>query len=408
MRRKMPLRSESDSDADGRPTVQDALAALRDTPIFAQFADADMAALAECAPHMRVVRAGPGTDLVREGEPALELLILRSGEASVLKRGERGGQHEVNRLRRGDTIGELALLDPAPRSATVRACDAVELLSIPIAQIEALAAGRPSFAFGLLGAARAVVDRLRGSTSTAVESLERALEEERTRTAMGKFTFLLIVAYSLYTWLLGTASQVKQLLGRSELVTLPVILVTVSIIVWFMKSSGYPAAFFGLTRQRLGRDVLEACALTLPLMAVAVAVKWVLIQHVPSMQGEPVFQMFAPAAEGTNRGTFNPWLALVYVLFVPFQELVYRGSLQGALEHFLTGPRRGWLAILGSNIIFSAGHLYISPGLSASAFVAGLFWGWLYSRQRRLAGVSASHILLGFWAFEVVDLGVLE
>ena len=43
-----------------------------------------------------------------------------------------------------------------------------------------------------------------------------------------------------------------------------------------------------------------------------------------------------------------------------------------------------------------------------AAFAAGLFWGWLYARQRALAGVSVSHIVLGFWAFEVVDLGVLE
>jgi membrane protease YdiL (CAAX protease family) len=52
--------------------------------------------------------------------------------------------------------------------------------------------------------------------------------------------------------------------------------------------------------------------------------------------------------------------------------------------------------------------LYVSPGLALTAFVAGLFWGWLYARQRSLVGVSISHVLLGFWAFEVVDLGVLE
>ena len=58
--------------------------------------------------------------------------------------------------------------------------------------------------------------------------------------------------------------------------------------------------------------------------------------------------------------------------------------------------------------IFSAAHLYVSPGLAVIAFVAGLFWGWLYARQSGLIGVSVSHVLLGLWAFEVVDLGVLE
>ena len=113
-------------------------------------------------------------------------------------------------------------------------------------------------------------------------------------------------------------------------------------------------------------------------------------------------------APGLPASSFNPWLTLVYVVFVPLQELIYRGGVQGALEHFIAGPHRRWQAIVGSNIIFSAAHLYISPGLSVTAFVAGLFWGWLYSRQRALAGVSLSHLLLGFFAFEVVDLGVLE
>jgi CRP/FNR family cyclic AMP-dependent transcriptional regulator len=42
------------------------------------------------------------------------------------------------------------------------------------------------------------------------------------------------------------------------------------------------------------------------------------------------------------------------------------------------------------------------------AFFTGLFWGWLYARQRGLVGVSVSHVLLGMWALDVVDLGVLE
>ena len=118
--------------------------------------------------------------------------------------------------------------------------------------------------------------------------------------------------------------------------------------------------------------------------------------------------MASPPPPGLPASGFNPWLAAAYVVFAPLQELIYRGGVQGSLSHFLTGPRREWLAIVGANIIFSAAHLYVSPGLAVMAFVAGLFWGWLYARQGTLVGVSVSHVLLGFWAFEVVDLGVLE
>jgi CRP-like cAMP-binding protein len=381
---------------------------LAAAPVFRQFDAADLSALIEHSRGLQFVRHPDGADIVREGEPASSLLLMREGSARVLKRAEGGDEYDVNRLGPGDCIGELAVIDPAPRSATVRADGPVEVLAIPIADLMALAAERPHFALGLLGMARLVVERLRGSTATVVQSLERALLEERTRSAMGKFTFTLIVTYSLYTWVLGTATQVKQALGRSELVTLPAVVVTVAMLFWFMRTSGYPPAFFGLTLKRAGRHIVEALLLTLPLMALTVGLKWLLVHNVPSMAGQPLFQMGAPAAPGVPASSFNPWLTLAYVVFVPLQELIYRGGLQGALQHFLTGPWRRALAIVGSNIIFSAAHLYISPGLSVSAFVAGLFWGWLYARQCGLAGVSVSHMVLGFWAFEVVDLGVLE
>ena len=228
------------------------------------------------------------------------------------------------------------------------------------------------------------------------------------RSAMGQFTLLLILAYSLYTWVLGTVTEVKQALGRSELVTVPVILVCVAILFVFMKTSGYPPRFFGITLKNARRDIQEALLLTLPWLALTVALKVWLVAEVPVMHGEPVFQMFASATPEMQASRFNPWLALAYIVFAPFQELIYRGGLQGALAHFLTGRWRVWLAILGSNTIFSAAHLYVSPALAVTAFVAGIFWGWLYARQRGLAGVSVSHLLLGFGAFEVVDLGVLE
>jgi len=392
---------------DGQPMTEDPVAAralLSQSEFFGECRAEDLAELAGAS---RFETYPAGADIVRDGAPAREVFIIETGHAVVLKQGVVAAGHELGRLGPGASFGEVALLDPGNRSATVRAVDPVRILVIPIDAVVALAKARPSFVPALLGLARQVAARLRATTSTAVESLDRALAEERTRTTMGKFTFLLIVAYSLYTWVLGTARQVKEALGRSELVTVPVILVTAGILLGFMKTSGYPASFFGVTLRNAARDMLEAIAFTLPLMAVVVGLKAWMVANVAAMHGQPIFQMFAATGSG-GAAAFNPWLTLAYVIFVPFQELIYRGGLQGSLEHFLTGPWRRWLAIFGSNIIFSAAHLYISPGLSFSAFVAGLFWGWLYSRQRALAGVSVSHILLGFLAFEVIDMGVLE
>ena len=289
-----------------------------------------------------------------------------------------------------------------------RALGPVRCLVLPLADIVTLAEARSTMVPVLVDMGALVSERLRLSSATAVTAAERTLAEERTRLVMGRFTLLLMLAYTVYTWVLGTAVQMKALLGRSEFITVPAILVCVLILAVFVRVSGYPARFFGLTWKNAGRDTVEALLFTLPLVVGTVGLKLALVSWVPSMQGLPLFQMFAPPAPGLPASGFNPWLALAYVLFAPFQELIYRGGVQWALAHFLTGRWRHWLANAGSNIIFSAAHLYVSPGLAVTAFVVGLFWGWLYTRQRALVGVSVSHVLLGFWAFEVVDLGVLE
>lgn len=387
--------------ADNMP----AHALMKQSDFFRGCEDRDLLALAGAT---RFVTYAPDEDIVCEGEDALDVFVVASGEAAVWKEAATAGQFEIARLNPGDSFGEMALLDPGKRSATVRAVSEVKVLAIPIESIVALAQSRPSFVHALVGLARQVAARLRTSNSTAVESLDRALKEERTRTTMGKFTFMLIVTYSLYTWILGTATQMKEMLGRSEFITVPAVIIITGILAWFMRTSGYPASFFGISLRDARRHTLEALAFTFPLMVVAVLLKMLLVAVVPSMQGQPILQMFAEPAPGAVSAAFNPWLTLAYVVFVPFQELIYRGSLQGALAHFLTGKWRSWLAIIGSNIIFSAAHLYISPGLSITAFVAGIFWGWLYARQKTLVGVSVSHVILGFWGFEVVDLGVLE
>lgn len=396
-------------DPGGLPAGHEDAAArvlLGSCAIFRRCGVADLAALAGGA---RWVEHADGADLVREGDAPQELFIIAQGHAQVLKRGAQGDEHPINRLGPGDSIGEMALFDRVPRSATVRAEGPVRSLALPLSNIVRLAETRPALVPVLMDIGALVTERLRTASANAAASADRLLAEERMRAVMGRFTLLLMLAYTLYTWVLGTAMRVKQSLGHSEFVTVPAIFICCAILFAFMRVSGYPARFFGLTTEHAGRHAGEALLFTLPLLAGTVLIKLALLAWVPEMHGLPLFQMFAEPPPGLPISSgFNPWLALAYVVFAPFQELIYRGGVQGPLSHFLTGRWRQGLAIVGANIIFSAAHLYVSPGLAATAFVAGLFWGWLYARQRGLIGVAVSHVLLGFWAFEVVDLGVLE
>ncbi len=64
-----------------------------------------------------------GTVLVQEGRVAHEFFIIISGEVAI----DKGGQ-EINNLTGGDFLGEIALIDGGPRTATATASTPCRLL----------------------------------------------------------------------------------------------------------------------------------------------------------------------------------------------------------------------------------------------------------------------------------------
>jgi hypothetical protein len=91
--------------------------ALRSAPIFSLLAPEG---LAELALESREAKFAPGANLCVEGEPGNEVFILLEGEVEVIAR-DGAKERVVGTERSGSFIGELAVLDPAPRSAGLRA-----------------------------------------------------------------------------------------------------------------------------------------------------------------------------------------------------------------------------------------------------------------------------------------------
>jgi hypothetical protein len=91
--------------------------ALRSVPLFAHLRPEDLAELARAS---QEAEYQPGADLCVEGESGNEVFILIAGDVEVFAM-DVEGERLVARERAGGFIGELAVLDPAPRSATVRA-----------------------------------------------------------------------------------------------------------------------------------------------------------------------------------------------------------------------------------------------------------------------------------------------
>ena len=75
----------------------------------------------------------PGSVLLTQGEQGLGLFILTKGTVRITRVNSSDGAEEVlGTGGAGDVIGEMALLDDLPRSATVTAVDEVTALLLPL------------------------------------------------------------------------------------------------------------------------------------------------------------------------------------------------------------------------------------------------------------------------------------
>ena len=123
---------------------------LRAIPLFRSCSDRSLEVIAGIAQEMSFPT---GTVLVREGDAGESLILIRSGAATV----EQGGR-TLRRLGAGDFLGEIALIDGRPRTATVTATDAIEALVIDRAGFSRLMEEFPVIWFDLVSA---LTERLR-------------------------------------------------------------------------------------------------------------------------------------------------------------------------------------------------------------------------------------------------------
>jgi len=93
---------------------------LRSVPGLAGTSDKELVRL---LPYVDEAELAAGHVLMEEGKPGREAFVIVEGEAEVALQGS-----VVTRLGPGELIGEMALLDHSPRSATVTAATPMRVL----------------------------------------------------------------------------------------------------------------------------------------------------------------------------------------------------------------------------------------------------------------------------------------
>lgn len=134
-----------------------AVEALGRCRLFAGMGEEAIRAMART---LRARRFRRGEVLFHEGDPGDALFVVASGAVKVAVPSEDGEEAILATLRRGDFLGELALLDGAPRSASAVALEATETLALPRDQFLALVATEPAIRDALLASLAGELRRL--------------------------------------------------------------------------------------------------------------------------------------------------------------------------------------------------------------------------------------------------------
>ena len=95
---------------------------IRADPLFAPLS---MAIVEQLSDQLVPFTYEPGDELIREGEPGDRYYLLERGRVAVSQAGQ-----QVREQGPGDSFGEIALLRDVPRTATVRALEPVETLTL--------------------------------------------------------------------------------------------------------------------------------------------------------------------------------------------------------------------------------------------------------------------------------------
>jgi signal transduction histidine kinase len=138
-----------------------ALTALKATPIFCGLAEKE---LLELVRNGKRVSAEPGACLITEGEKGSSLLVVLSGEIEVV-RNSGHGEAQLARMGPGAFVGEMALIDDAPRNATVRSVTTSEILEITRKQFDQLLEESPDACRNLV---KTVLRRLKSTEAMLV------------------------------------------------------------------------------------------------------------------------------------------------------------------------------------------------------------------------------------------------
>lgn len=318
-----------------------------------------------------------GEYLFNEHEQSSEVYFIRNGKIDICKSDSSGNEQVIASLGAKQEVGELALLDGAPRSASAKVVEAGEAL---VLHTKRLPHNMTLLSRLIANITLAGTNKLRQSNTEHVRSLERELQTVRTQNEFGHFFIYgigLLAVGTILNYLLNhylTIDVYSDAFGWGYLVAL---FIPSLILVRIMK---IPFNSFGVTWKNWRKSVQEATIAS----AICIVVFLVVI-------GGGRYLGLLPAKD----------LKLGYIATIPLyfihsylQEFIARGIIQSSIQRFFN-DKKGIKAIVSSAFFFALSHIYLGLGAVIIVFISGLMFGAMYIRHNNLLGVTIFHVVIG-------------
>ena len=219
------------------------------------------------------------------------------------------------------------------------------------------------------------------------------------RSGVGHIVVTTLCVLSFYTLALSFLPSFKNETHANFVLSPLIILLFALTFIPVLATSGFPGCFFGLQLDNWRPALSLALRSSALFLAAFLFIKWALITMSPGFAGATMIsrtEIVVGGKAASSTGWY--WFAFsIYLLLTPMQEFVARSGIQAPLYAFLHGSemKRRWIAILASNLVFSAAHAHISVAFALAAFLPGMLWGWLFAKTNSLFAATVSHLIVG-------------
>jgi len=114
----------------------------------------------------KVTKVGKGKTLFQEGDKGDYICFIVDGRFDVFRKTKNNGKVILNTLSRGQSFGEMAIMEDLPRSATVKACTKATLITLTRRNFDMIMQNYPKIGLKILKGISVLLSRKLQTTSS--------------------------------------------------------------------------------------------------------------------------------------------------------------------------------------------------------------------------------------------------